>query len=40
MKGILRVQAIDEEIQAVEKNDTWTLVKPPPSAHIIGWLIF
>lgn len=40
MKGILRVKAMDEEMKDIEKNETWTLVKPPPDAHIIGWLIF
>ena len=34
------VKAMDEEMnKAIEKNETWTLVKPPPDAHIIGWLI-
>jgi hypothetical protein len=32
------VKAMDEEMKAIEKNETWTLVKPPPDAHIIGWL--
>jgi hypothetical protein len=36
MKGILRVKALDEEMKAIDKNETWTDVKPPPDAHIIG----
>eukprot|EP00253_Pinus_taeda_P019551 PITA_19551 len=32
-----RVQAMDEEIKAIEKNDTWDLVDLPKDKNLIGF---
>jgi hypothetical protein len=28
--------AMDAEIQAIQKNDTWELIDPPPNCKIVG----
>lgn len=28
--------AMDEDINALKENDTWTLVKQPPNTNVIG----